>query len=1445
VKRLLVVAFIAAVAIGAFTAWRFFPAGQTYLTDANTIREPADTAQVRDVLWEPPVLHPEPINAGGETYEPRLSNDGTTLYFVRGKAGGNADIFITKRTAQGWSDPQPMTEINSPADDLGPEMSTDGETLYFYSNRAGGQGGYDLWVSRRGTDGAWREPANLGPQVNSPFNDYGPALTADGRVLYFSSNRPLPGDDRQPDPGAWPATLREEFFTRTYDLYASVLSDSGPGDAKPLGALNTPHNEGAPALSSFGDFLYFASDRPGGSGGFDLYRSRRLRNELQSPTNLGGSVNTAFHELDPALSMNGFGLDFSSNRLAAGHAPNAAREYKLYHTNSREVFSETQRPDRPPIDWAALWRAVGPNLLWALLALALLALMLLLFKAGQNRRLSLLAKCVLASLAAHLLLMLLFNVWEVAASLAGEFQRGSVIKVALAGPASHSISAQLTGSLSEITTPDVELASLKAQPAVESVAPSEPLDSPPQRTKVEFTNAPLAAAKPDESPAPGPAPVVPEFVPSTTVPPETLALKMPVPAPATPVSEASTRAEPAPAPTTIARAENLHSTTPDSAPSETPERVPPRTQFAETPNNLRLAVDEVREAHVDRQPEPLAALSVQPAIALQKFALPSSLPDAPLTKPHAEIAASVSPASAVIATQRHKFDATTPVESPSDSVGQGSPPPSTRLDLQPAKVDKDFGVHVSDSVAAAPRFVEAIPVSSDLFKSNPAIKLALPDAAGSPIRADAEADAVPMPLKSDALARAALPSAPQPPPATTSKAVLDLARTQLPTNPNSTPSVLSIVPIDAFISQYNLSDDKLTPLALSAAPSAPAFELNLPTDLAPPENPYPQRTADDRLETVKRMGGSEQTEVAVALALEWLARHQSPDGHWDADGFDARCGDCGGETNIAADHALTGLGMLCFLGAGHTHTQPGQYQDNVQRALNWLVSKQKSDGDLRGGKETMYTQGIATIALAESYAMTADARLGDPVQRAASFIYRARNPQAGGWRYDPGQAGDTSVLGWQVMALKSAARAGVPVPENAFAHARAWLDRVSKKSDPGLYCYQPNETPSPSMTAESLFVQQLLGQMPNEPRMLQSVDFVLDHLPDWDKEAPTYFWYYASLALFQHQGDAWRTWNAAISKELIEHQRRDGRAAGSWDPSDDWSRLGGRVYQTALCTLMLEVYYRYLPMYGQDALVVQSASADAPAPDEIIGAIRGTVTDKVTTAPLAAALVRLVLSDRETLTATTDSKGKYTLDAPATPDFFALSASLDPYVPQTISVERARLESRKKLVVNFALEPHSDNALVTEAAPDVHHLGDDRFSGDINSQFQKKSEGAKFTIAFEIAPDSLATPLERAEVRLMAKGVQRRHKIFVNDKLLDRRLDKAPEDGSFGEFVAPFDPSWLTAGANTLRVDALPSDDDIDDFEFVNIRIYLVPPTGPNLGTGTSLNLDSGTTGTQ
>ncbi len=468
-RRLALLGAVCVVALAAAVYWAVRPMHLRYYTDGDRIRVPAESAPTRDILWKPPVALPPNINTEDEDYEPRVSADGLTLYFVRGKAGGAADIYAATRTPDGWSAPEPLTAINSDHDDLGPELSPDGRDLYFYSDRPGGLGGYDLWLARRGDDGTWRTPVNLGARVNSEFNDYGPALAPDAHTLYFASNRPRPGEDNPPDPHRWPGTIREDLHQRDYDLYFAVVNDSGFADAVALATLNTPHNEGTPAVSPAGDFLYFSSDRPGGLGGYDLYRIRRTSAGFLAPTNLGAPLNSAADELDPGLSLDGYGLHYSSNRLAAGAAPDAAHQFDIYYSVSREVYHDEQTLQRA-FNWAWFWATFGPNLLFALLALLLLLLLLALLRQAGRRRLGLLVRCLLASVLVHLLLVVLFNFWQVTAALAG-IRRDGPIRVALTSPAvGHEIVSQIRGSLTDVAPPPA------AHAAIERAAETLPLD---------------------------------------------------------------------------------------------------------------------------------------------------------------------------------------------------------------------------------------------------------------------------------------------------------------------------------------------------------------------------------------------------------------------------------------------------------------------------------------------------------------------------------------------------------------------------------------------------------------------------------------------------------------------------------------------------------------------------------------------------------------------------------------------------------------------------------------------------------------------------------------------------------------------------------------------------------------------------------------------------------
>lgn len=589
-------------------------------TDGAAIRRAAQADSPRQVLWEPP-RHVETLTGiSMEVYEPRTSWDGQTLYFVGGKAGGSADIFTATRTPGGWTEPRPLDGVNSEFDDLGPQPSPDGRSLYFYSDRPGGSGGYDLWMTHRGSEdpSRWLEPINLGPGVNSEWNDYGPTLAPDATTLLFSSNRPRPDDRRQPDPHAWSATVRESFFNRPYDLYKAAIGPAGVTGVILLDRLNSPASEGAPCFSPAGDFVYFASDRDGGRGGFDLYRSRWLRGEFLAPENLGEALNTPANELDPGMAAIGFELFFSSDRgipddlpalappqsqpagVATAAPPSNERHYRLFRTTTREVFLEDV--PREAIDWLGLMSALWPNLLWLLLGLLALLLLLLLFRDMRDRRLSLLARCLLASLLLHCLLLTAFGFWRISTAVA-DFVRGrSRVQIVMAdtGVAAPLV-AQIRGNLveppavtplesqtprvepapPEITPPSVELAAAETPRALEvpvdrvepreatvadsalpevrphqaTPAPSPEVELPrdaAERVNVAEQTPPVAsAAAPDAAPpvidpAPAPAAASVALEPVARSDAPTVESRLPTPAESASESRSESRIPPAP-----------------------------------------------------------------------------------------------------------------------------------------------------------------------------------------------------------------------------------------------------------------------------------------------------------------------------------------------------------------------------------------------------------------------------------------------------------------------------------------------------------------------------------------------------------------------------------------------------------------------------------------------------------------------------------------------------------------------------------------------------------------------------------------------------------------------------------------------------------------------------------------------------------------------------------
>ncbi len=341
-------------------------------------------------------------------------------------------------------------------------------------------------------------------------------------------------------------------------------------------------------------------------------------------------------------------------------------------------------------------------------------------------------------------------------------------------------------------------------------------------------------------------------------------------------------------------------------------------------------------------------------------------------------------------------------------------------------------------------------------------------------------------------------------------------------------------------------------------------------------NPFALRTPKGNAKATRDFltqigGGNPAATAAVTRGLKWLVRQQSADGRFQLAGMFK---DKGTENFTAA----TGLGLLPFLGAGKTHrpSKDNGYGKTVGRALRYLIRRQDPRrGELGGG---MYGHAIATIALSEAYGLSQDPVLRVPAQRAVYYIVSAQH-EGGGWRYSPLQAGDMSVTGWQVMALKSAQMAGLTVPNITLQKAQRFLDSVAASNDGYGYV---DTNPTPTMSAAGLLCRQFVqGWGPRNLRLIKGINANLKPTPPGTRK-DAYYHYYATQVMFHFGGDAWKQWNEKMRDLLVKTQEQDAMSPsfGSWSAAGDaYGSAGGRLMVTALNLLTLEVYYRYLPLY--------------------------------------------------------------------------------------------------------------------------------------------------------------------------------------------------------------------------------------------------------------------------
>src|SRR5262249_2155859 len=179
---------------------------------------------------------------------------------------------------------------------------------------------------------------------------------------------------------------------------------------------------------------------------------------------------------------------------------------------------------------------------------------------------------------------------------------------------------------------------------------------------------------------------------------------------------------------------------------------------------------------------------------------------------------------------------------------------------------------------------------------------------------------------------------------------------------------------------------------------------------------------------------------------------------------------------------------------------------------------------------------------------TSDPTLKASAQMALDYIVRAQH-DGGGWRYAPRQAGDTSVTGWQLMALKSGQMAGLSVPKKVLVQAGKYLDSVETSTKSGSSGYVPGSGGSPAMTAVGALCRQYLGTSPLDKSLLASIEKLKAVPPS--ANAGIYYEYYATQVLHHIGGEHWDEWNKGKNGKgrrpdtLIARQEKDGSFAGT------------------------------------------------------------------------------------------------------------------------------------------------------------------------------------------------------------------------------------------------------------------------------------------------------------
>ena len=376
------------------------------------------------------------------------------------------------------------------------------------------------------------------------------------------------------------------------------------------------------------------------------------------------------------------------------------------------------------------------------------------------------------------------------------------------------------------------------------------------------------------------------------------------------------------------------------------------------------------------------------------------------------------------------------------------------------------------------------------------------------------------------------------------------------------------------LSELDVTD--LAPVVAANAPSVGNTGMNNDAmknalkgiGLALPKTMQQRCDPKKRVARLRAGGGKDITETAIIRGLTWLKNTQAKDGSWGGNAKKA------GEPVSMDRNAMTGMGLLAFLGHCELQDSP-DFGPTVQKAIDFLTSTPPEKFTSR----ECYSHPIRTYALCEAYTMTKIKKLEIFAKRAAEAIIKGQN-ESGGWAYGYGKGVgahvDLSVTGWNIQALKAAALTGISMDglDEAMDKAVAYTKRCQDTT--GKFAYKEGTRGKASLTGAGVLCLQIWKEAKSQEAKNGLEWIIANQAKEW-KGVNVYEWYYHAQACFQATGVSggtkyWRAWNKSFQQIVCGAQQSDGH----WESGSHYHGESD-IYDTTMCILMLEVYYRYMP----------------------------------------------------------------------------------------------------------------------------------------------------------------------------------------------------------------------------------------------------------------------------